>query len=74
MFKPGQSEKLKGRPPGVNDERIRPHRMITSRSEELVNKVVKMALAGEVTTMKLCLERVCPPAKQRDEPVYLELP
>ena len=35
-------------------------------------KAVEAALGGDMTAMRLCLERICPPRK--DQPVLIDLP
>jgi hypothetical protein len=41
-------------------------------AEKLTRKAVEMALASDVTALRLCFERICPP--RRDRPVAVELP
>jgi hypothetical protein len=41
-------------------------------SGALTRKAVEMALAGDTTALRLCLERIAPPRK--DAPVYFSLP
>jgi len=55
-WKPGQSGNPKGRAPLVEHVRklLNPHR------EELVRKALTLALEGDTTALKLCLERVAP--------------
>lgn len=66
-FAPGTSGNPRGRPP--ESERIRvllePHR------EELVERAVALALAGDVTALRLCLERLAPPPRAEARPVRI---
>jgi hypothetical protein len=39
---------------------------------QLTQKAVDAALGGDMTAMRLCLERICPPRK--DRPVLVDLP
>jgi hypothetical protein len=41
--------------------------LFDGQAEELVQKAISMALAGDPTVMRLALERLCPP--RRDRPV-----
>ena len=41
-------------------------------SEALTRKAVELALAGDTTALRLCLERIAPPRK--DAPVLFSLP
>ncbi|MEL0587103.1 MAG: DUF5681 domain-containing protein [Candidatus Thiodiazotropha sp. (ex. Lucinoma kazani)] len=71
-YKKGQSGNPKGRPKGIVDRRSLFRKHIESNTENLVKKVVAMALEGDVRAMKLCLERISPPMKPRDEPIQIE--
>ncbi len=46
--------------------------LLVGEAEALTRKVVEMALAGDTTALRLCLERLAPPRK--DAPVTFELP
>jgi len=43
----------------------------TDLLRELVAKVVEMAKAGDATALRICLDRLIPPAKAKDDPVTL---
>ncbi|NNE87807.1 MAG: hypothetical protein HKN27_06990 [Silicimonas sp.] len=47
-------------------------RLVEGSSEALTQKALDMALAGDMTALRLCLERIAPPRK--DAPVSFELP
>jgi hypothetical protein len=42
------------------------------KAERLTRKVLEMALAGDIVAMRLCLERILPPRRER--PVRFKLP
>jgi hypothetical protein len=46
--------------------------LLDGQAEALTRKAVDMALGGDVTALRLCLERIAPP--RRDAPVTFELP
>ena len=46
--------------------------MLEGEAETLTRKAVELALAGEMTALRLCLERILPPRK--DAPIILDLP
>ena len=46
--------------------------LLEGQAEALTQKAVEMALAGDVTALKLCIERICP--VRRDRPVRFNLP
>ncbi|MFT4792443.1 MAG: hypothetical protein ACI9ZM_000581 [Paracoccaceae bacterium] len=46
--------------------------LLDGQAEALTRKAVDMALGGDVTALRLCLERIAPP--RRDAPVAFPLP
>jgi hypothetical protein len=46
--------------------------LLSGEAEGLTRKAVELALAGDVTALRLCLERLVPPC--REAPVSLDLP
>lgn len=72
-FKPGQSGNPKGRPRGArNRATVAAEALLEGEAEALTRKAVELALAGDVTALRLCMERLVPPRK--DRPVCLDLP
>jgi hypothetical protein len=65
-FQPGQSGNPAGRPKGaLNRSTVAALALLEGEAEALTRKAVEMALAGDVVALKLCLERLVPPAKER---------
>jgi hypothetical protein len=72
-FQPGQSGNPAGKPKGTRHVATRlAEALIDGRAKELVDKAVEMALAGDPTAMRLVLDRLCPPRRERT--VSLEMP
>jgi hypothetical protein len=46
--------------------------MIGDQAEQVIQRVIEGALAGDTTCMRLCLERIAPPVKER--PISVEAP
>lgn len=46
--------------------------LLEGEAERLTRRAVELALEGDMTAMRLCLERICPPRKQRR--VTIDLP
>ena len=62
-----------GRPVGSrNRATLAAERLLAGESEALTRKVIEIALAGDTTALRLCLERILPPAKSR--PIKIALP
>ena len=47
--------------------------LLEPHAEELVAKVVEMAKQGDTTALRICIDRLIPPAKAREEAVKLPL-
>ena len=72
-FRPGESGNPKGRPKGArNRATLAAEALLEGEAEALTRKAVELALAGDVTALRLCMERLVPPRKER--PVCLNLP
>ena len=72
-WKPGQSGNPGGRPKGSrNRVSVACDELLDGEAETLTRKAIEMALGGDITAMRLCLERICPPRK--DRPINLPLP
>jgi hypothetical protein len=46
--------------------------LLDGEAEALTRTAVEMALAGDVTALRLCLDRICPPSRER--PLSVDLP
>jgi hypothetical protein len=72
-FRPGQSGNPGGRPKGArNRSTVAAEALLEGEAAALTRKAIELALAGDTTALRLCLERVVPPRK--DRPISLELP
>ncbi|MDL2216971.1 DUF5681 domain-containing protein [Desulfovibrio sp. OttesenSCG-928-M14] len=72
-FQPGQSGNPAGRPKSaLNKATMAAQVLLDGEAEALTRKAVELALEGNIQALKLCLERLLPPVKER--PVSLKLP
>ena len=72
-FKPGQSGNPVGRPKGaMNKTTLATQALLDGEAEALTRKVVELAKNGNPVALRLCLERLLPPRK--DRPVSFPLP
>jgi hypothetical protein len=46
--------------------------LLDGESEALTRKAIELALGGDITALRLCLDRVLPPRK--DRPINFEMP
>lgn len=72
-FPKGQSGNPSGRPQGSrNKATLALEALLGGQAETLTQKAIELALQGDTTALRLCLERICPPRKSR--PVNITLP
>lgn len=72
-FEKGQSGNPAGRPKGSrNATTVALENLLDGQAEALTNKAVGMALAGDMAALRLCMDRILPPRK--DRPVTFDLP
>ena len=66
QFKPGQSGNPKGKPKGARHKAtLAALELLDGEAEALTRKAVDLALEGDTTALRLCLERIAPPARMR---------
>jgi hypothetical protein len=72
-FPKGRSGNPRGRPPGArNAATMLAEQLLDGEAETLTRKAVKLALAGDTVALRLCLDRILPPRRER--PVRFKLP
>ena len=72
-FKPGQSGNPSGRPLGSrNTVSLACEELLDGDAEKITRKAISLALGGDTVALRLCMERLCPPRKER--PISLSLP
>ena len=72
-FQKGQSGNPKGRPKGSRNKRTAMvEQIFDTVAEDLTNKVVDLAKGGHFAALRLCMDRICPPTKER--PAQIDLP
>ena len=72
-FKPGQSGNPNGRPKGsLNATTLAAQALLDGEAEALTRKAIGLAKGGDLTALRLCMDRLLPPRK--DRPVSLDLP
>jgi hypothetical protein len=72
-FQPGQSGNLRGKPRGCRHRvTLAAEKLLQGEAEALTRKAIELGLAGDVTALRLCLDRIVPHRKGR--PVRFTMP
>ena len=71
-FKKGKSGNSKGRPKGtLNKATLAAQTLLDGEAKALTRQVIELAKGGDMQALRLCLDRIVPPRK--DRPVTLDL-
>lgn len=73
-FEKGKSGNPNGRPPGTDDKRRESRKLLEAHKEDLIKKVVEMALNGDTSALKICIDRIIPALRPKDAPILLAKP
>lgn len=72
-FEKGQSGNLNGRPKGSrNRATLAAETLLDGEADAITRKAIEKALNGDMTAIRLCLERILPAVKSR--PIEIDLP
>jgi hypothetical protein len=72
-WKPGESGNPSGRPSGSrNRATLAIEALLDGEAEQITRKAIELALAGDGPALRLCMERIAPPRK--DRPIAFALP
>ncbi|MGC2077599.1 MAG: DUF5681 domain-containing protein [Xanthobacteraceae bacterium] len=72
-WRKGASGNKAGKPPGARHKvTLAAETLLDSEAETLSRKAIELALTGDVSALRLCLDRILPPRK--DRPVRFNLP
>ena len=72
-FRPGKSGNPAGKPKGSRNASTRAmEALLDGEAEELTRKTVELAKGGDMAALRLCLDRILPPRK--DRPLTFTLP
>ena len=72
-WQPGQSGNRSGKPKGAPDKRTALRELLLPHAPALVEKALELALRGDTTALKLCIDRLMPPLRAKEEPVTFAL-
>jgi hypothetical protein len=69
----GESGNPAGRPKGIVDKRASLRKAFEAEGKAVAERCIAAALEGDVSAMRIVLERLAPPLKARVEPVEFDL-
>jgi hypothetical protein len=68
VFKPGKSGNPSGKPKGArNKTTVAMEKLLDDDAATITSKAIELAKNGDLTALRLCLERIIPPRKDRPE-------
>jgi hypothetical protein len=66
QWAPGESGNPQGRPKGArNRATLAVEQLLDGEAETITRKAIELAQAGDMTAIRICLDRLCPPRKDR---------
>jgi hypothetical protein len=72
-FPKGSSGNPQGRPPGArNAATVLAEQLLDGEAETLIRKAIQKAKQGNIPALRMCLDRILPPRRER--PVSIKLP
>jgi hypothetical protein len=72
-FPQGHSGNPRGRPPGArNAATVLAEQLLDGEAEGLIRKIIQKAKHGDVTALRICIDRILPPRRER--PVHFKMP
>jgi len=71
-FQPGESGNPDGRPKGSKDKRTQYRELFEPHADDLIQKVIDMAIAGDTTCLKMCIDRLVSPIRAKNATVTLD--
>ena len=72
MFTTGKSGNPSGRPKGIKDKRTVLRDLLTPHAPDLVAKAVELAMQGDTTALRMCIDRLIPPLKAQATQTQLD--
>ena len=73
-YKPGESGNPRGRPKGAKDKRTAFRELLKPHAPALIERAVSLALEGDTTALKMCLDRLVSPLRPTSDAVNVALP
>lgn len=70
-FRKGKSGNPDGKPKGARDKRTALRELLQPHAADLVQKAVTLALAGDTTALRICIDRCIPAVKAKDTPISI---
>jgi hypothetical protein len=72
-FTKGKSGNPAGRPRGAKDKRTELRELLKPHAPQLIQRLVEEALDGDVSALRICLDKLIPNIRPKDEALNLPL-
>jgi hypothetical protein len=73
-FKKGKSGNPSGRKKGCLNKRTELIKLLDPHAESLIARLIELAQGGDIAALRLCIERILPIPKIKQESAGIELP
>lgn len=73
MFSKGKSGNPSGRPKGMPDKRTALRELLTPHAPDLVAKAVELAMQGDKTALRMCIDRLIPPLRAQSTQTQIDV-
>ena len=71
-FNPGQSGNPQGRPKGArNKTTVATEQLLDGEAEAITKKAIELAKSGDLAAIRICMDRIVPPRKDRPVPFLI---
>ena len=71
-FKPGKSGNPQGRPKGArNKTTVATEQLLDGEAEAITKKAIELAKSGDLAAIRICMDRIVPPRKDRPVPFLI---
>jgi len=71
-FIKGKSGNPAGKPTGCTDKRTALRSLLVPHAEKLIRKVVDLALSGDTTALRICIDRLVSPLRASDNAIRID--
>jgi len=73
QFSKGQSGNPNGKPKGTQHKATQlAQQLFKGEAENIIRKIIELALDGDMAALKICIDRICPPLKAQSQSIHID--